>query len=248
VAFDLLALDDEDLRSAPLRRRRELLEGALGSAKPPVHLTPATTDRDVAGEWFSRFEGAGLDGIVAKGLDDPYREGRRTMIKVKHERTADCVVAGFRWHKHGGIVGSLLLGLYDDDGTLHHVGVTASFSMERRRELVSELAPYRIEDLNGHPWQGWAEAEAAQDAAADAGRKPGARSRWNAKKDLSWEPLRADLVCEVAYDHLQGNRFRHATTFRRWRPDRRPDSCTYSQLDTAVPEELANVFGTTGSR
>jgi ATP-dependent DNA ligase len=248
VAFDLLALDEEDLRSVPLRRRRELLEGALGAAKPPVHLTPATTDRDVAGQWFSRFEGAGLDGIVAKGLDDPYREGRRTMIKVKHERTADCVVAGFRWHKHGGIVGSLLLGLYDDEGTLHHVGVTASFSMERRRELVSELEPYRIEDLSGHPWQGWAEAEAAQAAAGDAGRKPGARSRWNAKKDLSWEPLRADLVCEVAYDHLQGNRFRHATTFRRWRPDRRPDSCTYSQLDTAVPEELANVFGTTGSR
>ena len=183
---------------------------------------------------------------MAKSLDNPYREGKRAMVKVKHERTADCVVAGFRWHKHGGIIGSLLLGLYDDDGTLHHVGVTASFSMERRRELVSELEPYTVEDLTGHPWQGWAEAEVA--AATDEGRKPGARSRWNAKKDLSWEPLRADLVCEVAYDHLQGNRFRHATTFRRWRPDRRPESCTYSQLDTAMPEELANVFGTRADR
>jgi ATP-dependent DNA ligase len=242
VAFDLLALDDEDLRSMPLRRRRELLESALAGVIAPVHLTPSTTDRELAAQWFQRFEGAGLDGIVAKSLDDPYREGKRAMVKVKHERTADCVVAGFRWHKHGGIIGSLLLGLYDDDGTLHHVGVTASFSMERRRELVSQLEPYMVEDLSGHPWQGWAEAEVA--AATDEGRKPGARSRWNAKKDLSWEPLRADLVCEVAYDHLQGNRFRHATTFRRWRPDRRPESCTYSQLDTAVPEELATVFGT----
>jgi ATP-dependent DNA ligase len=246
VAFDLLALDDEDLRATPLRERRKILEGALGSVRPPVHLTPATTDRSLAEEWFSRFEGAGLDGIVAKSLDDRYREGKRAMVKVKHERTADCVVAGFRWHKHGGIIGSLLLGLYDDDGTLHHVGVTASFSMERRRELVAELEPYMVEDLRGHPWQGWAEAEVA--AAADEGRKPGARSRWNAKKDLSWEPLRADLVCEVAYDHLQGNRFRHATTFRRWRPDRRPESCTYGQLDTAVPEELATVFGTRADR
>jgi ATP-dependent DNA ligase len=246
VAFDLLALDDEDLRATPLRERRKILEGALGSVRPPIHLTPATTDRSLAEEWFSRFEGAGLDGIVAKSLDDRYREGKRAMVKVKHERTADCVVAGFRWHKHGGIIGSLLLGLYDDDGTLHHVGVTASFSMERRRELVAELEPYMVEDLRGHPWQGWAEAEVA--AAADEGRKPGARSRWNAKKDLSWEPLRADLVCEVAYDHLQGNRFRHATTFRRWRPDRRPESCTYGQLDAAVPAELATVFGTRADR
>ena len=242
VAFDVLALGERDLRTAPLRQRREALEGALSQVRPPIHLTPSTTDREQAAQWFSRFEGAGLDGIVAKGLADPYREGKRAMIKVKHERTADCVVAGFRWHKHGGIVGSLLLGLYDEHGTLHHVGVTASFSMERRRELVAEIEPYRTEDLTGHPWQGWAEAEVAERAAGD-GRKPGARSRWNAKKDLSWEPLRAELVCEVAYDHLQGNRFRHATTFRRWRPDRRPESCTYGQLDTAVPEVLATVFG-----
>jgi ATP-dependent DNA ligase len=244
VAFDLLALGDEDLRSLPLRRRRELLVGALGTVRPPIHLTPATTDRELAEQWFSRFEGAGLDGIVAKTLEDTYREGKRAMLKVKHERTADCVVAGFRWHKQGGIIGSMLLGLYDDEGTLHNLGVTASFSMERRRQLVLELEPYRTEDLSGHPWKGWAEAEVG--AAADEGRKPGARSRWNAKKDLSWEPLRPELVCEVAYDHLQGNRFRHATTFRRWRPDRRPESCTYSQLDTAVPEELATVFGTHG--
>ena len=162
------------------------------------------------------------------------------MMKVKHERTADCVVAGFRWHKSGGVIGSLLLGLYDEEATLHHVGVTASFTLQRRRELVQELAPYRVDALDGHPWQGWAEAEAH---AASAGRKPGAPSRWNAKKDLSWEPLRAELVCEVAYDHLQGDRFRHATTFRRWRPDRQPRTCTYGQLETAVPAELAAVFG-----
>ncbi|TML41356.1 MAG: ATP-dependent DNA ligase [Actinobacteria bacterium] len=240
VAFDLLALDDRDLRPAPFAERRAELERVLSSAKPPVHLTPATTDRQVAEDWFVRFEGAGLDGVVAKRLDLPYREDERVMMKVKHERTADCVVAGFRWHKSGGVIGSLLLGLYDEEATLHHVGVTASFTLQRRRELVQELAPYRVDALDGHPWQGWAEAEAH---AASAGRKPGAPSRWNAKKDLSWEPLRAELVCEVAYDHLQGDRFRHATTFRRWRPDRQPRTCTYGQLETAVPAELAAVFG-----
>jgi len=240
VAFDLLALDDRDLRPAPFAERRAELERVLSSAKPPVHLTPATTDRQVAEDWFVRFEGAGLDGVVAKRLDLPYREDERVMMKVKHERTADCVVAGFRWHKSGGVIGSLLLGLYDEEATLHHVGVTASFTLQRRRELVQELAPYRVDALDVHPWQGWAEAEAH---AASAGRKPGAPSRWNAKKDLSWEPLRAELVCEVAYDHLQGDRFRHATTFRRWRPDRQPRTCTYGQLETAVPAELAAVFG-----
>ncbi|HEX5266446.1 MAG TPA: ATP-dependent DNA ligase [Acidimicrobiales bacterium] len=236
VAFDLLALDDEDMRSRPFSERRELLVGALGPAAPPVHVTPATTDPAVAGDWFRRFEGAGLDGVVVKRGDLPYREDERVMVKVKHERTADCVVAGFRWHKHGGMVGSLLLGLFDDQGTLHHVGVTASFTTARRKELVDELAPYRAESLDGHPWAAWAGAEVS-------GRMPGGHSRWNAKRDLSWEALRPDLVCEVAYDHMQGDRFRHAATFKRWRPDREPPSCTYAQLDTAVPAELSAVFG-----
>jgi len=240
VAFDLLALDDRDLRPAPFAERRAELERILSAARPPVHLTPATQDRSVAEDWFVRFEGAGLDGVVAKRLDLPYREDERVMMKVKHERTADCVVAGFRWHKSGGVVGSLLLGLYDEHRTLHHVGVTASFTQQRRRELVDELARYKVDSLDGHPWQGWAEAEAQ---AGSSGRKPGALSRWNAKKDLSWEALRPELVCEVAYDHLQGDRFRHATTFRRWRPDRKPETCTYAQLDTAVASELAAVFG-----
>ncbi|HLX87757.1 MAG TPA: ATP-dependent DNA ligase [Acidimicrobiales bacterium] len=237
VGFDLLAVDDRDLRPEPLEERRRRLEAALSGAETPVHLTPATSDADEAEDWFSRFEGAGLDGVVAKDLTLPYREGERVMVKVKHERTADCVVAGFRWHKHGGIIGSLLLGLYDDDGVLHHVGVTASFTMARRKELVDEIAPFRMDDLTGHPWERWAMPVEAE------GRTPGAPSRWNAKKDLSWEPLRADLVCEVAYDHLQGDRFRHGTTFRRWRPEREPRSCTYSQLEVVVPEELAQVFG-----
>jgi ATP-dependent DNA ligase len=240
VAFDLLAIDERDLRSAPFAERRSLLEGALAGAAPPVHCTPATADPAVATDWFSRFEGAGLDGVVAKRLDLPYREGERVMLKVKHERTADCVVAGFRWHKAGGVIGSLLLGLYDDADVLHHVGVSASFTAARRRELVDELAPYRVDSLDGHPWAAWAQFEA--DAVRE-GRTPGAPSRWNATKDLRWEPVDPVLVCEVAYDHLQGDRFRHATTFRRWRPDRRVESCTYAQLDVAVPEELAAVFG-----
>jgi ATP-dependent DNA ligase len=240
VAFDLLALDDEDLREQPLSERRAALEAALAAVRPPIFLTPATTDPVLARDWFDRFEGAGLDGVVAKPLAGAYLEDKRALIKVKHERTADCVVAGFRWHKSGGIVGSLLLGLFDTEGTLHHVGVTASFTMARRKELVEELAPFRVDNLDGHPWQGWGEWEAAETA---AGRKPGSPSRWNAKKDMRWEPLRADLVCEVAYDHLQGDRFRHATTFRRWRPDRTPASCTYAQLDVAAPSVLADIFG-----
>ena len=236
VAFDLLALEDEDLRGRPFSERRGLLAEALSGVGPSVHVTPATTDAGVADDWFRRFEGAGLDGVVVKRANLPYREGERVMTKVKHERTADCVVAGFRWHKHGGMVGSLLLGLHDDAGRLHHVGVTASFTTARRKELVDELAPHRTADLSGHPWAAWG-GEAVD------GRMPGAPSRWNAKRDLSWEPLRPDLVCEVAYDHMQGDRFRHAATFKRWRPDREPSSCTYAQLDTAVPAELSVVFG-----
>ncbi|HEX2062910.1 MAG TPA: ATP-dependent DNA ligase [Acidimicrobiales bacterium] len=233
VAFDVLALGDDDLREAPFSERRRRLQDALAGVRPPVHLTPATSDRAVATEWFDRFEGAGLDGVVAKPASLPYREGERCMVKVKHERTADCVVGGFRWHKSGPVVGSLLLGLYDDAGVLHHVGVTASFSMQRRRELVEELAPYREGADQGHPWS-WG---------VEQGRRPGTPSRWNTGRDLAFEPLRPELVCEVAYDHLQGDRFRHATTFRRWRPDRSPESCTYGQLETTVPEELAAVFG-----
>ena len=227
VAFDVLAVGDDDLRRNPFRARRAALVEALGGARPPVHLTPCTEDRAVATDWFHRFEGAGLDGVVAKRLDVPYREGERVMVKVKHERTADCVVAGFRWHKSGPVVGSLLLGLYDDEGVLHHVGVAAAFTMKRRQELVAELEPYRTE----------------RDDSRFDGRAPGGHSRWNAGRDLSFEPLRPELVCEVAYDHLEGERFRHATHFRRWRPDREPASCTYAQLDAAVPEELAEVFG-----
>jgi len=239
VAFDLLALGDDDLRERPYTERRALLVDALADARPPVHLTPATDDVTVAAQWFDRFEGAGLDGVVAKRVDVAYRENERVMLKVKHQRTADCVVAGFRWHKSGGVVGSLLLGLFDETGVLHHVGVAASFTMARRRELVDELAPQRDGARDGHPWASWA-TEAGPEA---AGRMPGGTSRWNAKRDLSWEPLRPELVAEVAFDHLQGDRFRHATQFQRWRPDRQPESCTYGQLDVVVPEELARVFG-----
>jgi ATP-dependent DNA ligase len=240
VAFDLLALGDDDLRSRPFAERRRLLEQALAGSGPPVHLTPMTTDPSVAADWFARFEGAGLDGVVAKGVDLAYVEDKRLMLKVKHDRTADCVVAGFRWHKDGGGVGSLLLGLYDEAGTLHHVGVATSFSVARRTELAAELEPYRADALEGHPWQGWAEAEAG---GVEGQRQPGGPSRWNAKKDLSWEPLRIERVAEVGYDALQGDRFRHATKLVRWRPDREPASCTYAQLERPVPEVLAEVFG-----
>ena len=239
IAFDVLALGDEDLRPLPFAQRRTRLVDALASSHPPIYVTPATEDPEVATDWFNRFEGAGLDGVIAKPGTLPYTEDKRVLFKVKHERVADCVVAGFRWRKSGGVVGSLLLGLYDGAGELRHVGVTASFTMARRAELVDELAPYRIDDLTGHPWEGWARAEA--EAAAE-GRVLGGGNRWNAKKDMSWVPLRADLVCEVAYDHLQGDRFRHATTFRRWRPDKAAEQCTYDQLDTAVPELLSAVF------
>jgi len=248
VAWDLLALGDEDLREAPLADRRARLERALSGARAPVHLSPATRDRALAEDWFRRFEGAGLDGVMAKRIDEPYRAGERTMIKIKHRRTADCVVAGFRWHKngHGTMVGSLLLGLYDDDGTLHHVGVTAAFSNETRRRLVAELAPLREDALNGHPWRDWAEAQL--EASAKGQRVPGATSRWNRGKDLSWEPLRPERVCEVSYDHMQGTRFRHAAQFVRWRPDKRPEVCRYDQLEVTPPYELERVFGARDER
>jgi ATP-dependent DNA ligase len=235
VAFDLLAHDDTRLMETPYVRRRQALEKALRRAHLPVHLTPATQDPDVATDWFARFEGAGLDGVVAKPSELHYLPDKRVMLKVKHQRSADCVVAGFRTHKDGAGVGSLLLGLYDASGTLHHVGVASGFSVARRRELVGELEPLRARARAGHPWAGWADA---------AGRAPGGLNRWNAGKDMSWEPLRPEAVCEVSYDHLQEDRFRHATSFVRWRPDRDAASCTYAQLDAPVPYELGKVFGT----
>jgi len=243
VAWDLLASGDDDLRQLPLAARRERLERALAAARPPVHLSPATRDRALAEDWFRRFEGAGLDGVMAKRLNAPYRAGERTMIKVKHARTADCVVAGFRWHKNGPgtMIGSLLLGLYDEEGTLHHVGVTASFTNAVRKQLVDDLATLRAGALDDHPWRDWAEAQ--DEAAAKGQRLPGATSRWNRGKDLSWEPLRLERVVEVAYDHMQGTRFRHGAHFVRWRPDKRPADCRYDQLEVTPPYELERVFG-----
>jgi ATP-dependent DNA ligase len=238
VAFDLLAADGIDLRENPQVERRARLERLLSSVKPPIHLTPLTRDPAEAAEWLKRFEGAGLDGVIAKAASAPYQPGKRVMFKIKHERTADCVVAGFRWHKSGrDAVGSLLLGLYDNAGKLHHVGVTSSFTMVRRRELVAELAPLREHALGEHPWREWA---SMGDAIT---RMPGGQSRWSAGKDLSWEPLRIERVCEVKYDHLQGDRFRHGTTFLRWRPDKNPSECRYDQLEVTAPYELARVFG-----
>jgi ATP-dependent DNA ligase len=238
VAFDLLADGDEDICARPQAVRRERLERSLARPSPGVHLTPCRREREIAQEWFHRFEGAGLDGVVAKHESTTYQPGRRAMVKVKHVRTADCVVAGFRWHKQGPktLVGSLLLGLYDDSGTLQHVGVTSSFAMEARKRLVQELEPLREDALAEHPWRHWAEL------ADGTTRMPGGQSRWSAGKDLSWEPLRVERVCEVKYDHLQGNRFRHAAIFLRWRPDKRPEDCRYDQLEVTPPAELAEVF------
>jgi ATP-dependent DNA ligase len=246
VAWDLLALGEEDLRQTPQGERRRRLEAALGSPQPPIHLTPATTDRATGQDWFGRFEGAGLDGVIAKRLEAPYQPGKRAMLKIKHQRTADCVVAGFRWHKNGPgtHVGSLLLGLYDDTGQLHHVGITSSFTWDRRAELVKDLEPLRKGAADGHPWGEWAEWASAGAADASGQRLPGATSRWNRGKDLSWEPLRAERVAEVAYDHLQGDRFRHATTFKRWRPDKPVAECRYDQLEETAPYEIAGIFGT----
>jgi len=239
VAFDLLAVAGASLRDRPQDERRAALEQLLAEAAPPLHLTPATRDRDIASAWLREFEGAGLDGVIAKPLAGTYQPGKRAMLKIKHVRSADCVVAGFRWYKdRKDAVGSLLLGLYDDAGTLHHVGVTSSFTMAMRQQLLQELAPLRDDALASHPWRDWSGAEVG-----DAQRMPGAQSRWSGGKDLSWQPLRPERVCEVKYDHLQGRRFRHATTFMRWRTDKPPQECRYDQLDVTTPYELARVFG-----
>jgi ATP-dependent DNA ligase len=237
VFFDIVCEGDRNLRGVAFQKRRHELESLLSSAVPPIHVTPATTQLGVATDWFRRFEGAGLDGVMAKPLLGTYEPNKRVMYKVKHERDCDCVVAGFRWHKKGGgvAVGSLLLGLFDDAGALHHVGVCASFTDNKRRELAEFLAPYRENALADHPWKDWA-GEVEQ-------RMPGGQSRWSQGKDLSWEPLRPELVVEVAYDHMQGNRFRHTAQFRRWRTDKKPSDCTYAQLEVVPPQELAEIFG-----
>ena len=241
VFFDLLSVGDRDLSHDPFSVRRAELESVLQDAKPPVHITPATRDRSTARDWFHRFEGAGLDGVVAKSFDGSYQPDKRVMLKIKHERDCDCVVAGFRWYKHaaGTEIGSLLLGLYNDEGALQHVGVCASFTKEKRRELLDFLTSYRENALVNHPWKSWAEISADPSVAQ---RMPGAQSRWSQGKDLSWEPLRPELVVEVAYEHMQAGRFRHMAQFRRWRTDKPPEQCTYGQLEVVPPEELKSIF------
>ena len=239
VAFDLLGAGGKSTMDLPQAERRMRLERLLGRARPPLHLTPMTRDRDEALRWLDEFEGAGLDGVVAKLEKLPYQPGKRAMLKIKHVRSADCVVAGFRWYKdHQDAVGSLLLGLYDDAGVLQHVGVTSSFTMDLRRALAQELEPLRHGAIENHPWREWAGA-----AAGDAQRMPGAPSRWSGGKDLGWEAVRPEKVCEVKYDHLQGDRFRHAAVFLRWRPDKPPAECRYDQLEITTPYALAKVFG-----
>ena len=245
VFFDLLCLGDRDLRGEPFQVRRRELESLISMAAPPIHLTPASDDRNVAADWFRRFEGAGLDGVMAKPISGTYEPNKRVMLKVKHERDCDCVVAGFRWHKKGErtLVGSLLLGLFDDAGVLQHVGVCASFSTAKRRELAEFLEPYRSNALAAHPWKRWADEEAGEEIeSGEAKRMPGGQSRWSQGKDLSWEPLRPELVVEVAYDHMQGNRFRHTAQFRRWRTDKMLTDCTFAQLEVVPPQELAVIF------
>lgn len=241
VFFDLLCLGDRDLRNEPFSTRRAELETMLAHAAPPIHITPATRDRTTAQDWFQRFEGAGLDGVVAKAADNPYQPDKRVMLKIKHERDCDCVVAGFRWYKDAvdKEIGSLLLGLYNNEGALQHVGVCASFSKDKRRELLPFLAPYRENALANHPWKNW--AMLSNDPTA-AQRMPGAQSRWSQGKDLSWEPIRAELVVQVAYEHMQSDRFRHMAQFRRWRTDKPPEQCTYAQLEVVPPEELKSIF------
>ena len=243
VFFDLLAEGDRDLRIQPFEKRRIQLERVLGDATPPLHLTPSTRDRKLAADWFRRFEGAGLDGVMAKPASGVYEPDKRVMFKVKHERDCDCVVAGFRWYKKGEHthIGSLLLGLYDDAGALQHVGVCGSFTMEKRKELVEFLAPYRKNELDHHPWGAWA------DTGEPGQRMPGGQSRWSQGKDLSWEPLRPELVVEVAYEHMQGARFRHMAQFRRWRSDKEPQDCTYAQLEVVPPHELSTIFSPHGA-
>ena len=242
VFFDLLSEGDRDLQGEPFQYRREQLQSLLASSAPPIHITPATDDATVASDWFSRFEGAGLDGIMAKSISGAYEPDKRVMLKVKHERDCDCVVAGFRWHKNGEgtAIGSLLLGLFDHSGALQHVGVCASFTLSKRQELVEHLAPYRQDALAQHPWKLWAEPGTSRDGSEQ--RMPGGQSRWSQGKDLSWVPLRPDLVVEVAYEHMQGSRFRHMAQFRRWRIDKRPGDCTYAQLEVVPPQELMEIF------
>lgn len=242
VFFDLLCEGERNVSGEPFGLRRERLESMLASSAPPIHLTPATYDSRLASDWFGRFEGAGLDGVVAKSISGIYEPNKRVMLKVKHERDCDCVVAGFRWHKNGEgtAIGSLLLGLFDESGGLQHVGVCASFTQERRRELVEHLAPYRQEALVNHPWRAWGESEAKTNGMEH--RMPGSQSRWSQGKDLSWEPLRPELVVEVAYEHMQGSRFRHMAQFRRWRLDKTPSDCTYAQLEVVPPQELMEIF------
>jgi ATP-dependent DNA ligase len=243
VAFDLLAGGGESVMAAPQAERRAALEALLAGVGPPVHLTPMTRDRGTAARWLEEFEGAGLDGVIAKPEGLAYEPGKRAMLKIKHARTADCAVAGFRWHKTGeGVVGSLLLGLYDERGVLQHVGVTSAFTMAMRKQLAAELEPLRKHAMKEHPWKAWAEASGSFE------RMPGGQSRWSAGKDLSWEPLRVERVCEVKYDHMQGNRFRHAAVFLRWRPDKRPEACRYDQLEVTKPYELERVFATRTDR
>jgi ATP-dependent DNA ligase len=240
VAFDLLALGDDSMLDVPFGERRARLEAMLQQAEPPLYLTPASTDRATATDWFNRFEGAGFDGVVAKPLADTYHPGQRTMLKVKHERTCDCAVAGFRMHKDGKGLGSLLLGVYDDKGDLHHIGVASAMSAPLRAQLLQDIEPLRANALEGHPWRDW--AVAVDEAAARGQRMPGGPSRWNANKDLSWEPLRIERVCEAEYEGLLNGRFRHNARFRRWRDDKDPDDCTYAQFETVAPAELREMF------
>ncbi|HET9727851.1 MAG TPA: ATP-dependent DNA ligase [Acidimicrobiia bacterium] len=242
VAFDVLAVGKKSLLDVPFGERRAELESILAGASPPLYLTPATARREVAADWFSRFEGAGFDGVVAKPIADPYSPGKRTMLKVKHERTVDCAVAGYRMHKDGAGVGSLLAGLYDDEGRLHHVGVVSAMAAPLRKQLLAEIEPLRKDALEDHPWRDW--AEAMTEAAASGARMPGGPSRWNANKDLSWEPLRIERVVEVEFEGMMNGRFRHNGRFRRWRDDKDPDDCTYAQLETIAPAELREMFGT----
>ncbi|MEO5903584.1 MAG: ATP-dependent DNA ligase [Gemmatimonadaceae bacterium] len=241
VFFDLLSENDESLCNAPFSERRRRLESLLANAVPPLHLTPATRHRATAADWFSRFEGAGLDGVVAKSETGTYQPNKRLMLKVKHERDCDCVVAGFRWHKRGdkNAIGSLLLGLYNG-ANLEHIGVCASFTDIKRKELVTFLEPYRVNSLDGHPWREWSEAQASTEG--EAHRRPGGQSRWSQGKDVSWEPLRPELVVQVAYDHMQNGRFRHTAQFRRWRDDKRPTDCNFDQLEVVAPHELKEIF------
>ncbi len=245
VAFDVLAHGDDDLRPRRYAERREILAEVLASCRPPIYLTAITTDQDRARDWFTRFEGAGLDGLIVKPLDDPYVENKRTQLKVKHVRSADAVVAGYRWHKDGAGIGSLLLGLYDDENQLHHVGVAASFTAARRAELVDELAPLTDDALASHPWRSWADAQAHAEA---DGKMPGAPNRWSSQKDSSWVPVRIERVVEVKYGSTLNGRFREVTKVLRWRPDKEPAQCRFDQLDEPVPAGIDTVLGAESER